>query len=757
MGIFFFLVLVLVIVIVTYSAGRRESTSIQRMEPTEKEILPQFTTSVSMGGRPAIEGTPSTSQQCWVPPGTAAALAGRAIGNGFVYVGENLPSVSEWGGVEPALIDPTLPRSDRPDRAGEGMSYWPAYSTIPPGSRSAYLEWLADGRSDPDTYIGYVFLYYYGLERRVLHDAKSIPAAKEEIPLIESEIRRLLSIYGENRSFAGYAGQLLEYLTVTAEGWQLADAPPLQETFGRWFGIGFQVGVGHLALHGQPLSPEWALAWAKQDPNIRSRTPARRCREEFDELFLILYRRKFGEGFKIKPCKRTVAAVYRPASASFDGNFSSGTPYPAVTRLVGPRRKVAEIVDACCDALDPFSRWLGRNPDGRGTLLSASLLPAELIETRAPRAFYEMRNELRRQVGEKTLTVLPARTVFRHWFTGEKEKLTKKETVEAAHLFGHAGFAFEPDVRFSGPRISCKDKIVLFPISDTDHRAPSSDYSAAAILLHLASLVAVVDGQVSGDERQHLRDHLADSLQLSDIEKTRLAAHLEWLLVQPPSTPGGKKRLERLPPDQRRSVGEFLIAVAWADGRVEPEEVNILTRIFRLLGLDPGSVHQWLHSHHASPDLGPVSVAAGGDQVRGYELPPPQSDTDATDDRAKVRLDLAAIAAKLKESERAAATLASIFIDPDETSFEGAPVASEKSPVEGLDSVYFQLLRQLAEQESWARTEYDELADSLGLLPDGALELLNEAAIETCDERLFEGNDPIEINAQVAQEMITWP
>ena len=756
MGTFLLFILVLVLIIIAYSARQKKSTSAPASDSSEWQEVPQFTITVSMGGRPAIEGTPSTSQQCWVPPGTEAALAGRAIGDGFVYVGENLPSVSEWGGVEPALIDPALPRSARQaDTAGEGMSYWPAYSTIPPGSRSAYLEWLAGGRSDPDAYIGYVFLYYYGLERRVLHDAKSIPAAKEEVPLIEAEIRRLLSIYGENGSFGGYAGQLLEYLTVTAEGWQPAEEPPLQETFRRWFGIGFQVGVGHMALHGQPLPPEWALAWAKQDPNISLRTPARRCQEEFDELFPILYRRKYGEGFKIKPCKRTVSAVYRPASASFDGSCSSGTAYPDVTSLVGPRRKIAEIVDACCDALDPFSRWLGRNPDGRGTLLSAGLLPAELIATRAPRAFYEMRDELRRRVSEEGSTVLPARAVFRHWFTGEKEKLTKKETVEAAHLFGHAGFAFEPDVRFSGPRISCKDKIVLFPTSDTDHSAPSADYSAAAILLHLASLVAAADGQVSRDEREHLRDHLADSLQLGDVERTRLGAHLEWLLAQPPSTPGGKKRLEKLTSDQRRSVGEFLIAVAWADGRVEPEEVKILTRIFRLMGLDPGTVHQWLHSHQASPDLGPVSVTAGGDQARGYELPPPQSRADATEDRTKVRLDMAAIAAKLKESERAASTLASIFVDPDETSAESVPFASEESPVEGLDSIHFQLLRQLAEQESWARTEYDGLADSLGLLPDGALDLLNEAAFEICEEPLLEGNDPIEVNAEVAQEMIS--
>jgi uncharacterized tellurite resistance protein B-like protein len=508
-----------------------------------------------------------------------------------------------------------------------------------------------------------------------------------------------------------------------------------------------------MALNSRPLPVEWALAWAKQDPNIRLRTPVRRCQQEFEELFRTLYQRKHGEGFLIKPCKRTVSAVYQPASASFARAFSSDTEYPHVTSLVGPRRKIEEIVEACSNALDPISRWLGRNPDGRGTLLSAGLLPPELIATHAPRAFYEKRDELRRRVSETGATVLPASAVFRHWFTDEKDKLTKKETVEAAHLFGHAGFGFEPDVRFSGPRISSRDKVVVFPLNETDpHSAPSADYSAAAILLHLASLVAAADGQVSRDEKEHLRDHLANSLQLNEVERTRLQAHLEWLLAQPPATPGGKKRLEKLPPAQRRSVGEFLIAVAWADGRIEPEEVKILSRIFRLLGLDPASVHQWLHSHQTSADLGPVPITEGGGEPPGYTLPP-QTGAGCADDGARVRLDMAAIAAKLRESERAASTLASIFVEPEETPPQGVSTEFETSPVEGLDSLHSALLRRLAERESWARTEYDDLADSLGLLPNGALDILNEAAFEICEEPLIEGSDPLEVNAEVAQEM----
>ena len=80
---------------------------------------------------------------------------------------------------EPALIDPGLSVDTRaPDYAGTKMGYWPSYSSIPADCRAAYLHWLLDGRYAPGAYIGYVFLYFYGLERRLLVDSQSSLAAR---------------------------------------------------------------------------------------------------------------------------------------------------------------------------------------------------------------------------------------------------------------------------------------------------------------------------------------------------------------------------------------------------------------------------------------------------------------------------------------------------------------------------------------------------------------------------------------------------
>ena len=64
------------------------------------------------------------------------------------------------------------------------------------------------------------------------------------------------------------------------------------------------------------------------------------------------------------------------------------------------------------------------------------------------------------------------------------------------------------------------------------------------------------------------------------------------------------------------------------------------------------------------------------------------------------------------------------------------------------------LLRHLATRPVWTRAEFDSLANSLGVLPNGALESLNDAAFDTCGESLIEGDGVLEINPDVLQELL---
>ena len=101
------------------------------------------------------------------------------------------------------LIDPSLPVGGSADTAGQQMNYWPRYGSMSPGSRLAFLNWMASQRNAPDTYIGYVFVYFYALERRAI-----LERSEEDRAVIEGELVRLLEIYGGNRSFHRYGTEM---------------------------------------------------------------------------------------------------------------------------------------------------------------------------------------------------------------------------------------------------------------------------------------------------------------------------------------------------------------------------------------------------------------------------------------------------------------------------------------------------------------------------------------------------------------------
>ena len=177
-----------------------------------------------------------------------------------------------------------------------------------------------------------------------------------------------------------------------------------------------------------------------------------------------------------------------------------------------------------------------------------------------------------------------------------------------------------------------------------------------------------------------IESRLSEQLHLDSSERRRLAAHLDWLLTNPPGMRGVKKRVEVLDQEQREAIGRFLIHVALEDGKVEPNEVKSLTKLFRTLGLDPGSVHQELHMAQSTAGAnGPIAVVNPDSAPRSYAIPSAPKEAANNQD-----LDLELIKRKREQTNRVANLLSEIFEDDDvEVS---APVSGgEVDGIHGLD------------------------------------------------------------------------
>jgi uncharacterized tellurite resistance protein B-like protein len=737
---------VLIVVIWFLRAGRR--TSSQPASTPQASREGQTNPAPLRRDISILQTKPLKVEGGWLTQGREVTVSGYLLRGGLLYVGSGLRSVAGHR-VEPALIDPALP-VDRtnPDRAGAGMGYWPSYSSIPPQCRAAYLEWLAAGRRNPDACIGYVFLYFYGLERRALAEAPRSDEARRELSAIVSEVQALLAIYGNNRSFRRYATQLVDVVNALDSSGREGDAQNLVPSSD--LTISLRVGLGRFAADGKPLPADWAMRWLLLEaPSLP--TAARRCVDEFGQLFRIRYVREYGEGLQLKSKRSKLSISLTPASATFGGAVDVELNIPDVTGLTAPLAKLHSIGETCASDLDAFSRWIGRNPDSPRNIAAVALLPPELARDCDSQEAKGLWAWIESTIERRDIVLCRADDLLARCTSFGQGKLARSEAVLLAQLLETGGYGIEPDVRFGGAPIAPGGSVVLFTLAAGSPTIASPSYAAATILLHLAVAVSAADGSISESEEHHVREHLEKGLSLSAGEQRRLSAHLAWLIASPPSLTGLKKRLAPLDPRQRSGIADFIIGVAGADGLISSDEIKTLGKVYPMLGIDSDEVYRNVHAMAAGAGTSnsgtdPVTISSAS-RVRDFTVPP------APGNEPSVRLDMVAVNAKLAESAQLSAILDDIF-NGDEADASVRPVAPVAPRSTKVPSSHVALLSRLVDRPEWSRADFEALASELRLLPDGAIDTLNEVAFEHTGGPVLEGDDPIEIELTTAKELL---
>lgn len=693
-------------------------------------------------GRPLYEPPPR-----WVPAGERVTVDDYEIPGGMVYVGRKMAALSEYRGMEPALIRPGLPTSSDPAAIeGATAGYWPSYSDVSPAFRARYLRWLAGGRTDPGEDVSCVFLFYYGLERRILHDAETDEAAAAEVPALLAEVERLLAIYGENHSFRGYASALLEYAAVRHALVEVDADPPTS-----WFGL--RERLGRLAVARAPIPADAALAWLGGSGQWSPRTPAERCPEEFAAAFRTLYHERFGDGMVVKANRKRLTLEYGPASASFTGRSYRLTvdDLPDVGALTAPVDRLRQVAEAAADAIDRYSRFIGRGGDA-DSLAALALLPPEVLRRRVRRAPPPLVALVAGALRSDGPALLEAAALVREWPSARPDRLTRKEAEALADFLEKLGIGIAPDARQTGINLSQHPSAAVFLLPARSH-APGPELANATLLLTLAAAVAGSD-EIAQREEEEIERHLEAAYELGEADGVRLRGHLEWLRACPPSTAGLKKQLEPLPAEARSEIARALIAIAGADGHVSPAEVKMLSRLYPLLGLDAQQVYADVHALAAS---GPATVLPA-EPARDFAIPRPAG-AEAAAPPAGFALDTSRIAAIQQETHEVTRVLTSVFADEEPAppnvavTEEEADERSTDDRLPGLDAAHSALVRALAGRDAIAAADFAALADAHGLMAGGAMESINEAAFQLCDEPLLEGTDPIEVNPFAREEL----
>lgn len=678
-------------------------------------------------------------QQGWIPKGSSISLHGRVL-PGMIYLGTP-PVLKRYGYGEKCrpYIDPALPvdrRSDDP--SGSQLPYWPNYSEIPPVCRATYLDWLAGGACDPNYDPGYMFLYFYGLERRFFVDG---PGADEKRELL-NEVRRLAELYSDNHSARRYLGEFIAYAVAATTPYE--DIQPVFENPGWDLPFSVKLAMGARIERGEPISADWVLSWFLCHPEKTLRTTARRCQPEFIALFKRRFEARFPNGLKVNKPRKNLQTTYEAASREFSGSVNpriAGKPVPDISGLRKPVEIAQEIADAVMNDLEKFSRYLGRNPDGRGSVEAHALLPIELRDLFPSEELDALAAWAEGVVRDGGL--LPIGNVFERLEGERPEKPGKRQLTGAADALARLGFGMAPDPRFGLRSPRADEPVVLFDLGGPVEQLEdvSTTFRALIMELALASFVAHADGTISDLERQALTVRIDNIDGISDRERRRLHANLAWLLAVPPDMALLRRRLKDADEHQQVTIRSALVAAAHADGIVQAEEVTQIEKVYRALGLDPKLVYADLHAGEVAD--APIRVRPAQPGPAGEVIPAEPMPTAP-------RLDAAKIASIRKDTDRVSAVLTDIFTEPEP---EVTETGSPSSTLKGLDAKYTALIRDILTQSHWTEGAFAELTSRHGLLAAGALETINEWAFGTYDEALLEEYDGYEVSPDIAEAL----
>ncbi len=696
-------------------------------------------------------------------PSTPLYLDRGTVFGALVYA----TSSPQHGGFDASLIDGSVPIA--PPRVGkvEDLPYWPTYRDASPGQRSRYLDWLVGGRCDPSIELGYVFVYFYGLERRILLD-------NEDHQAVAEEVLRLRRIYRHSRSFQRYSSSLLWMILALTAKQSTLSTEVVEKVFAtteRWDEERLGSCLAYLYDSRARLNPEWAYLVAKQDRRVQSSVIVRRHESLFADLFKKKFAQRFPEGMELQASKRMTPLTYRPASGtlleSSGGRITNRfVELPNVLGIESQFKPLVELWNECVDEMRAYDK--AHRVQGELSAAAYEALPAELRQGEHP-DYAKWFDLWRRTVNTDGVPVVSLPQLAALKGIAERRTLLKSQCLELLQTADSIGIGIEPDSRLMGRNYRWNDVVTMFLLEGEESSDPAA-YQAAASLLQLGLTVAAADGQIDPDEVVRITQHLEDQFELTREQSRRLEA--SRLLLQH-SRPDAAKIFsqlkKRLSMSQRVLVGEYLIGIAAADQIITPEENHCLQRIFAGLEIPDDRLRQLIQPIVAGIAVGATPAGSDGAAETSFYL------------------DQQAISRIMRDTDEVASILRTAMAEVDEEQAEDdvvgpvsdtaalvpvtsaiAPAPATQTPSRAAEPIqqtrldpaneppprFHAFYHSLIVKAEWSEAEAKEMARKHGVMLGGAVEALNEWSQDRWNDWLVEEGDPLRVRLDLLERKV---
>lgn len=343
-------------------------------------------------------------------------------------------------------------------------------------------------------------------------------------------------------------------------------------------------------------------------------------------------------------------------------------------------------------------------------------------------------------------------------------KLEAAEVIRVADALSDVGIGLVPDPRYdlTPPRVT--EDAILFRLGSiqVSPLTPSPDFVYALTQVMTCLAVAKSDDDLADSELAYI-DALIGSLPaMSDAERSRLHAEVTWLRKCPLPLRPLLNAVAEITPHRKAHFAEVIVGIVLADAQTPAAELSFAGAVYSALGLTDLDFRHALARRRAAPSILPSRPTETNQLDATQEqhstqptssLASEQDDGDASALIAELFGDLVARShAEEEELLGADATGgrsdAWLIDEATRDAFEGVapaddrlgPTGSDDDPREfpGLDPRHARFLSRLVRIHEWQRAELERLARDCRLMPYGAVETVNDWALDKLDDLLIE-------------------
>jgi len=526
------------------------------------------------------------------------------------------------------------------------------------------------------------------------------------------------------------------------------------------------VGLAHQMRNSSILCFEWAMvAYLYEAGRWNHRIGVKRARSLFLELMKPYFEKSWPKGFEIGKHEYVLQnnIYYCGENYSIRGILNR---YFKHNNLPDPEtynwRHLTYIANQVEDKIASYARALGRNVSPLRAML---LLPPEIIVEQIKNidsSIITWLDDIVTSVGS-----IKRVDLIEHLFGMKQKKESMRELIDVIIFLAYLGYGVEPDPKFNKVRRPKLDDVcIIFNSRDLgDPRQAVSDmYALAKTCVILIVGMQANSDEISIEKQNKWVENIRGSFELSEYESRRLNAYFKWLYGRKITASQIKNALAAIPQNTSDMIASFVTSIACDMGSIEKNKISFLEKVYDELKINRNNLYGKLHANAARsaiPAIEPILIRKSKiDTIKKNNSESSPIALKMKDDNQKIAIDSRIVREISIETDKVSSMLKNIFKDSasDDAETENYSIKEDKtskssSPFSGLDFKHENFIKNLFLKKTWCHEEVETLARELGLMPYGALEVINDWAFECFGESFAEDGDKIEINDILAAQL----